>query len=83
MSAATWPRRAQVGGFPGPIRYGIRPMAPEGTKKLLAKLRADCSAADSEKADAALLSEHLRNEMQKFYDELAQKNGTGAEKKEN
>eukprot|EP01043_Picozoa_sp_COSAG02_P016498 COSAG02_NODE_728_length_17995_cov_52.042244_4_plen_57_part_00 len=56
-------------------------MAPEGTKKLLEKLRTDCSAEDSEKADAALLSEHLRNEMQKFYNELAAKNGTG--KKEN
>ena len=70
-----------MGGFPGRIRYGIRPMAPKGTKKLLEELRADCSTEDSEKADAALLSKHLRNEMQKFYNELAAKNGTG--KKEN
>ena len=56
-------------------------MAPQGTKKLLEELRADGSAEDSENADAALLSEHLRNEMQKFYDELSAKNGTG--KKEN
>ena len=51
-------------------------MAPEGTKKLLAELQAHASTADAEKADAELLSEHLQSEMQKFYDELADKNGT-------
>ena len=83
LPAGTWPKGVQVGGFPGSIRYGLRPMAPQGTKKLLAELRAGCSAADAEKADTALLSEHLRNEMQKFYTELAEKNGTVHVKKDN
>lgn len=57
-------------------------MAPGGTKKLLEELRAKCSTAEAEKADFALLAEHLQGEMQQFYTELAEKNGTAANKKD-
>jgi hypothetical protein len=38
-----WPKKAQVGGFPAKIRYGMRALAPQGTRSLLAKLRAQVS----------------------------------------
>ena len=57
-------------------------MAPEGTKKLLQDLRSKQPEADAEKSDPAVLCEHLQAEMQEFYNELAEKNGTAAEKKE-
>lgn len=72
--SVVWPRKAQVGGFPGSIRYGMRAIAPKGTKALLAELRE--KGADAEKADVAVLCEYLQGEMQSHVDELMEANGT-------
>ena len=34
-----WPRRAQMGGFPGTARYSFRALAPDGVKDLLKNIR--------------------------------------------
>ena len=79
MSAATWPKK-QVGGS-GLNSLRNQTNGTRGHQETTGRAgRLPCSRL--EKADAALLSEHLRNEMQKFYDELAEKNGSGADKNE-
>lgn len=68
-----WGKREAVGGWPGTVLYGLKPLAPDGTVALLADLRKRQTAEQADKADAALLAEHLQGRMQAYYDDLAAK----------
>ena len=62
-----WPRKAQVGGFPGKARSSFKPLARGGSQALVKQLK----AADDEKAeqpDHQVLAEHCRVVMQAEYD---------------
>ena len=69
-----WGKKEAVGGWPGKVIYGLRPLAPNGARELLASLRA-ANPDDADKADAAVLAEHLQARMQAYYDELKKLRG--------
>jgi 1-acyl-sn-glycerol-3-phosphate acyltransferase len=69
-----WPKKAQVGGFPGKIQYSLQCIAADGSSKLISDLRAKNSDL-GEKADHVILAEHCRDVMQKDYDCLRNANG--------
>lgn len=67
-----WGKKEALGGWPGTVLYGLKPLAPDGANALLAALRASGEYAE-DAADAAVLAEHLQGEMQAYYDDLALK----------
>lgn len=69
-----WPRKAQVGGFPGKIQYSLQCIAADGVSKLISELRAKNSDL-KDKADHVILAEHCRDYLQKDYDNLLNANG--------
>ncbi|CAE7449780.1 unnamed protein product [Symbiodinium pilosum] len=71
-NAKVWPRKMQIGGFPGSVKISCRQLAPDGVKALVKQLR-DCEdtpAEDKESEDHVLLARHLQRVMQKQYDDL-------------
>jgi 1-acyl-sn-glycerol-3-phosphate acyltransferase len=67
-----WPRKAQVGGFPGRVRFSVRSLAMDGAKAYVDQLRSrgDLSESDKAMADHELLAKYARLSMQSQYDEL-------------
>jgi 1-acyl-sn-glycerol-3-phosphate acyltransferase len=68
----SWPKKAQVGGFPGDGNYSLRPLAPDGCRQLVADLKASgkYGAAGGGKADYEILAKELQEKMQMQYDHL-------------
>jgi 1-acyl-sn-glycerol-3-phosphate acyltransferase len=50
---SVWPRKAQLGGFPGTVSYSLRPLAPNGCVALLAELRAQAETETAASAKAS------------------------------
>lgn len=67
-----WPKKAQIGGLPGSVKYGVKCLAPNGVRALLAELRGskDLSAEDRALEDPALLAKFAQEAMQKQYNDL-------------
>lgn len=69
-----WPKTEQVGGFPGTVRYGLMPIAPDGCRALAAELAAAHAGEGGEEEEAPkdyqLLATHMRATMQSEYDSL-------------
>merc|ERR1711862_423933 len=65
-----WPKKAQVGGFPGRVMYSMQPVAPHGCKAFVADLRAKGVPDERDMSDVELLAKHGQALMQKQYDEL-------------
>jgi|Transcript_35311 1-acyl-sn-glycerol-3-phosphate acyltransferase len=69
-NTSVWPRKAQVGGLPGKVAYGVKAWAPRGAKALVAELREKCTEEEKSMPDEALLAKYGQLAMQKEYDEL-------------
>ena len=65
----------RVDGWPGAVHYGLKPLAPDGARALVAALKAADGDAWRDKPDHAILAEHLQARMQAYYDELKAKRG--------
>lgn len=72
---AVWGKKEAVGGWPGAVHYGLKPLAPDGARALVAALKAADGDAWRDKPDHAILAEHLQARMQAYYDELKAKRG--------
>ncbi|CAE7353184.1 HET-E1 [Symbiodinium natans] len=66
-NTVVWPRKLQMGGFPGSIKVSCRQLAPDGVKALVKKLREseETPSEDKEAEDHVLLAKHLQCVMQK------------------
>lgn len=62
-----WPRKAQVGGFPGGVQYSIDSIAPEGCQALVSQLKAKDPKLKNV-ADYEVLAKHCGVVMQAEYD---------------
>lgn len=68
----SWPKKAQVGGFPADGNYSLRPLAPDGCRQLVKEIKASgkYGAAGGGKPDHELLAKELQSMMQMQYDHL-------------
>jgi len=69
-NTTVWPKKAQVGGFPGSIRYSTKVLAPDGCKAYVEQVRAENVAEERDLPDHELLARRLGDSMQQQYDEL-------------
>lgn len=69
-----WPRKAQVGGFPGKVGYSLKRVAGDGCKALVSTLSE--KAAFKGKKDYEVLAEYCRDVMQAEYDSMAENKKT-------
>jgi len=65
-----WPKKAQVGGFPGEVVYGTKPIALDGCKAMVAKARAEGLAEEKDLQDHEILARRAHTVMQAQYDEM-------------
>lgn len=66
-----WPIKAPLGGFPTTGCYDLQPLAPQGCRGLVAKLRKEIGKEENASmSDEQILALHCREEMQKMYDNL-------------
>lgn len=77
---SVWKKKEPVGGWPGKVIYGLKPLAPQGTKQLLQDVRAQ-KLYPEDKPDVAVLAEYFQAKMQSYYDELVIKGGIIAKPK--
>lgn len=78
-----WPRKEQVGGFPGRVEYTLEVVAPNGCKAFVQEARKTASKEEAELEDHALLAKRLQEKMQKKYDSLPPSNAlTNGKKKD-
>lgn len=65
-----WPRKAQLGGFPGKVRYSIRTVAMDGAKAFVEMARAEGVKEEKDLQDHEILARRLQELMQAQYDGL-------------
>jgi len=65
----SWPRKAQIGGFPASIGLDFQPIAPNGARALVECLRRD-PHVDHTEPDHVLLAMGVQRIMQTKHDEL-------------
>jgi len=65
-----WPKKAQVGGFPGKVVYGTKPIALDGCKAFVAKARAEGLPEEKDMQDHEILAKRAHVLMQAQYDEM-------------
>lgn len=65
-----WPRKSQLAGYPGTLRYGAKAVAPDGCKAYVKELR-DGGLPEDERnlEDCALLAKRLQATMQQMYND--------------
>lgn len=71
-----WPVGAQVGGFPGKVRYSLRVVAPDGAKAFVDMARAEGCKEEKDMADHEILARRVHELMQAQYDTLAKPPGS-------
>jgi len=79
-----WPRKCLIGGFPGKVRYNLKPLAPFSVKEFLAMARAEGAPEEKDMKDHEILARRLQELMQAQYDSLAkdaEKEARGKDKK--
>jgi len=67
-----WPRKCQVGGFPGKVRYSMRPIAPDGARAFVQMARAEGAKEEVDIPDHAILAKRGQQLMQEQYEALAE-----------
>ena len=69
-----WPRKVQMGGFPGTAQYSLKALAPEGVKSLLKSIRdakdGEGFQSDEKDPDHVLLANFCQVVMQSQYDSM-------------
>jgi len=65
-----WPLKAQVGGFPGSVRYSLRTLAMDGAKAFVDMARSEANPEEKDLADHEILARRAQELMQAQYDAL-------------
>eukprot|EP00440_Ansanella_granifera_P032663 gb/GFBE01035435.1/.p1 GENE.gb/GFBE01035435.1/~~gb/GFBE01035435.1/.p1 ORF type:complete len:312 (+),score=57.57 gb/GFBE01035435.1/:1-936(+) len=80
-NTSVWPKKAQMGGLPGKVRYSLKPVAPDGVKAYIKSLREQNLSEEEQKMeDHVLLAKYAHKLMQEQYDGLKEACGGGAPK---
>jgi len=72
-----WPLKAQVGGFPGRVRYSLRTVAMDGAKAFVEMARSEGNPEEKDMPDHEILARRAQELMQAQYDALGDERQSG------